>query len=106
MEYLHRGRARVVSTPFPIDSNIHVRIAVNGRPFDPIVYTKPDWERLEKTAPDAETLWGLIASDIVQLHSLTHDQREIEQWKKPYDPSNQPKWMQEALEVWGANGRI
>lgn len=106
MEYLHHGRTRVVSTPFEIDNNIHIRVAVDGRPYDPLVRMKADWEQLERTAPDAETLWGHLALEAMQIHQLAHDPAEIERWKKPIESASKPKWLQEAEEVWHSTGRL
>jgi hypothetical protein len=102
MEYLHKGRPRVVPTPFEIDHQIHIRLAVDGRQFEPFVLSKPSWEEMVRTAPDEATLFDSLIPYAEFSTSVKRDRGKIvKQWSAEAQQQEQPKWLQEAKEIWG-----
>ena len=102
MSYEHHGRNRTVSTPFEIDDQIHIRLAVNGFPHEAFVLPKFSWQEMTSTAPDEGTLLASLVPYAEFSTSMKKEPEKVkEKWSAKQKTEEMPKWMQEAAEIWG-----
>ncbi len=106
MSYLDHGRYRTVGTPFEIDNQIHIRLAINGVPHEAFVLPRHAWDEMVATAPDESTLLMSLAP---YAEFSSEMKRAPTQTVEKYsavpgaDVGTMPKWMEEAAEIWGLN---